>query len=111
MNIVLATMEDFEGILALHRTYHTNYISDEDRPNGFVTTNFTDEQLETLIVKEKGVMLAKDDAGNIVGYATAASWDYWAQWPLFTYMIEHLEEYSLNGQTITKENSYQYGPV
>ena len=111
MNIVLATMEDFDGILALHRTYHTNYISDEDRPNGFVTTNFTDEQLETLIVKEKGVMLAKTDDGQIVGYATAASWDYWAQWPLFTYMIEHLEEYSLNGQTITKENSYQYGPV
>ena len=48
MKIVPATMEDFEGFLALHRTYHTNYISDEDRPNGFVTTNFTDEQLEKL---------------------------------------------------------------
>ena len=111
MKIVPATMEDFEGFLALHRTYHTNYISDEDRPNGFVTTNFTDEQLETLIVKEKGVVVAKDDDGKIVGYATAASWEFWAQWPLFTYMIEHLQEYSLDGQVLSVENSYQYGPV
>lgn len=111
MKIVPATMEDFEGFLALHRTYHTNYISDEDRPDGFVTTNFTDEQLEALITKEHGVMLAKDKQGKIVGYATAASWEFWAQWPLFTYMIEHLHEYELDGQVLSVENSYQYGPV
>lgn len=110
MEILQATMDDFEGFLALHRTYHTNYISDEDRPHGFVTTNFTDEQLETLIVKEQGVIVAKDH-GKIVGYATAASWDFWAAWPLFTYMIEHLPEYKLEGQVLSVENSYQYGPV
>lgn len=111
MNISLATLADYDGILALHRTYHTDYISPEDRPNGFVTTNFTREQLETLIEQEKGVIVAKDDDGKIVGYATAASWKFWAQWPLFTYMIDHLTEYTLDGQTITPENSYQYGPV
>ena len=26
-------------------------------------------------------------------------------------MIEHLEEFKLNGETLTVENSYQYGPV
>lgn len=110
MEILQATGADFEGFLELHRTYHTNYISEADRPHGFVTTNFTDTQLEDLIVKEQGVIVAKDQ-GKIVGYATAASWEFWAQWPLFTYMIEHLGEYQLNGQILTPENSYQYGPV
>ena len=111
MTITLATMENFDGILALHKIYHTDYISPEDRPNGFVTTNFTPEQLEALITQERGVTIAKDDYGKVCAYAMAASWAFWAQWPLFTHMIQHLEEYSLNGQTLSEENSYQYGPV
>lgn len=94
MTITLATMENFDGILALHKIYHTDYISPEDRPNGFVTTNFTPEQLEALITQERGVTIAKDDYGKVCAYAMAASWAFWAQWPLFTHMIQHLEEYS-----------------
>lgn len=110
MEIRLATMADYEGIMALHRRYHINYISAEDKPSGFVTTNFTKEQMETLITEHNGVMVAvKDD--EIVAYATAAPWSFWAEWPLFAYMIEHLEEYQLDGETITVENSYQYGPI
>lgn len=111
MTISLANMDDYHGILELHKTYHTDGISPQDRPDGFITTNFTPAQLESLIVQERGVTLAKDDAGRIVAYAMAASWAFWAEWPFFAYMIEKLPEYSLNGQVLSVENSYQYGPV
>lgn len=110
MEILQATMADYDGIVALLKTYHVDYISAEDKKDGFVTTNLTEEQLTRLIVEEKGVTIAKEN-GKVYAFALAASWDYWKEWPLFAYMIEHLEEYSLNGVTITKENSYQYGPI
>lgn len=111
MIITNATADDYEGILTLHKLYHTDYISAEDRPDGFVTTNFTSEQLNSLITEEHGVTIAKDIDGKVCAYAMAASWKFWAQWPLFTYMIDHLNEYSLKGRTLSSDNSYQYGPV
>lgn len=111
MLICQADMSDYQGILSIHRKYHTNYIKPEDRPDGFVTTNFTEEQLEKLIVKERGVTIAKDGEGTVLAYAMAAPWEFWAPWPLFTCMIEKLPEFSLDGRPITVENSYQYGPI
>jgi hypothetical protein len=111
MIISLASLEDFDGIMALHRSYHTDFIKPEDRLDGFVTTNFTPEQLKALIMEEQGVTIAKDDTGKVIAYATAASWNFWAPWPLFRHMIEKLPEYSLGGQVLSVSNSYQYGPV
>ena len=111
MIITQATMDDFDNIVSLHRTYHTDFIKEEDRADGFVTTNFTPEQLEALITKENGVVVAKDNTGKVMAYATAASWQFWSQWPLFAHMIEHLPEYALNGEQLSIHNSYQYGPA
>ncbi len=110
MIIRQATMEDFEGILSLIRANHINYISEEDKPDGFVTTNFTDAQLEALIVNEQGVTIAKEN-GKVLSFAMAASWEFWAEWPFFAYMIEKLPEFTFEGQTLTRQNSYQYGPI
>lgn len=110
MMITQANMDDFEGILSLLRANHISYISETDKPDGFVTTNFTDAQLETLIVNEQGVTIAKEN-GKVLALAMAASWEFWAEWPLFAYMIEKLPEFMLEGQALTRENSYQYGPI
>lgn len=59
MEIVQATLDDFEGIVALLRRYHVDYISPEDKKDGFVTTNLTTDQLTRLIVDEQGVTIAK----------------------------------------------------
>ena len=45
----LAGLRDMEGVKALLKKYHRDTISDEDRPDGFVTTAITDEQLAELI--------------------------------------------------------------
>lgn len=110
MQIRLATMDDVEGIKTLLQTYHVTSIAEEDKKDGFVTTNMTDDQLGRLIEDEEGVTVAAED-GKIYAFAFAASWDFWKEWPFFAYMIEHLHEYEFMGTVLTTENSYQYGPV
>jgi hypothetical protein len=41
----------------------------------------------------------------------AASWGYWSKWPLFQHMINDLHNTEYMGQTLSVENSYQYGPI
>ncbi|WP_027187418.1 GNAT family acetyltransferase [Desulfovibrio cuneatus] len=110
MEIKIAGMNDLEGILALHKRYHVTSISPEDKPDGFVTTNFTQEQLQALIEQERGITIAKD-GDTVIAYAMAASWQFWSAWPLFIHMIQKLPEHSFNGQALSVENSYQYGPI
>lgn len=105
-----ATLQDIEGIVRLQERYHVSTISQEDRPHGFVTTLFTPEQFASLIEEENGISLALDGE-EIVGYAMAASWDYWAPWPLFSQMIRDLPKSEYLGQVLSTENSYQYGPI
>jgi len=110
MIIAQANMDDFEGVLSLLKANHVSYIKQEDKAAGFVTTNFTDEQLEALITKERGITIAKEN-GKVMAFAMAAPWGFWAEWPFFAYMIEKLPEFNFNGRSLTTENSYQYGPV
>ena len=109
MEIRFATTNDIEGIKALLKKYHTDTISDEDRKDGFVTTNITDAQLTDLIHKD-GVMLAVDN-GTVLGFAFAADWKYWSQWPFFRHMIEIIPGHTYKGIELTAENTYQYGPM
>ncbi|WP_198552901.1 GNAT family acetyltransferase [Psychromonas sp. Urea-02u-13] len=112
MNIELkvATLDDIDEVLTLHYRYQIDSIRDEDKSDGFITTAFTKEHLSSLIESERGLFIACVD-NKIVAYAMAASWDFWAQWPLFQFMIKNLHDACCLEQTITKENSYQYGPV
>ena len=55
IEVRLARMQDFDGVKELLAAYHVNTIAPEDKKDGFVTTNLTDEQLENLIVKEREI--------------------------------------------------------
>lgn len=105
-----ATLDDVDEILALHYRYQVDSISDEDKADGFITTAFTEAHLTSLIQNESGLFTASID-GVIVAYAMSASWSFWSQWPMFEFMIKHLDDSDLAGQKITENNSYQYGPV
>lgn len=108
MEIKLAEVSDMDDILELLKKNHADYVKDKSK--GFVTTNITREQLKRLIEDEKGVTIAKED-GKVYAFAFAASWQYWSEWPFFRHMIEVLGDYTYNGEKLTTENSYQYGPV
>lgn len=105
-----ATFKDIPGVSKLQNQYHVLTISEEDKPSGFVTTLFSEEQFKDLISKENGLAIACD-GDKIVGYAMAGSWEYWSAWPLFQHMIKDLPNTTYLGQVLSTENSYQYGPI
>lgn len=106
----LACMNDILGVTALQELYLYRNLNDEERKEGFVTTRFTTEQLEDA-VKEKGLFVAEDEHYRIIAYAFGASWDYFAQWEIFNYMVLRFPQLSFDGRKITTSNSFQYGPV
>lgn len=110
MDIRLATQDDFDGVKALLKANHVDSLSEEEKKEGFVTTNLTDSQLTELITKEKGVTIAVDN-DKVVAFALAAPWEYWSVWPLFEHMIAIMGEYEFRGKPLSAEYTYQYGPI
>ena len=105
-----ATTQDITQISSLQQKYHISTILEQDKQDGFVTTLFSDEQFAELISTEDGITVACDE-DQIIAYAMAASWGFWARWPLFRFMIDDLANVTYRGETLSTENSYQYGPV
>lgn len=105
-----ATLKDIQAVSLLQKKYHINTISEEDKPSGFVTTLFSESQFKDLIEKESGLSIACDGS-RVVAYAMAASWQFWAKWPLFQKMIEDLPNTKYMNTTLSADNTYQYGPV
>lgn len=106
----IAKVSDIDEVLQLQKKYQIDTIAEEDKKDGFVTTSFTKEQLTKLIEEEQGLFIAENQNG-IVAYVMVASWQYWSAWPLFAYMIEDLPNLEYQGQRLSVENSYQYGPI
>ncbi len=110
MEYRIAELSDIPGVLRLHNRYQIDAIAEEDKKDGFVTTAFTKAQLTDLIQKEQGLFIGIRD-GEIIAYVMAASWQFWSAWPMFAHMITGLPELHYLGQTLSIDNSYQYGPV
>ncbi len=110
MTYKIAKLEDIDKILELHFKYQVDSIKEEDKKDGFVTTAFTKEELTSLINDEQGLFIGVKD-GEVLAYVMSASWQFWSKWPMFAHMIKDLHNLTYLGQTITVENSYQYGPV
>jgi len=110
IELKVAELSDIEAILDLHYKYQIDSISEKDKADGFVTTPFTKEELTHLVEKENGLFVAKKD-GVVVAYVMAASWGFWSKWPMFAFMIKDLPNLKYQGEVLSTENSYQYGPI
>jgi len=110
MELKIAELSDIEATLTLHYKYQVDSIAEEDKADGFVTTPFTKEQLTELITAENGLFIAKD-GDMVLAYVMAASWGFWSAWPMFAHMITGLPNLTYAGQSLSTENSYQYGPI
>lgn len=110
MQLKIAETNDIENILKLHAKYQLATILEDDKKDGFVTTGFTKEELSDIINEEQGIFIALED-GVVLGYVMSASWQFWSKWPMFVHMIQDLPKLNYLGQTLTVNNSYQYGPV
>ena len=83
-----AELKDIPGIILLEKKYHRDSIIDEDKPDGYIGTFFSESKLKRLI-KEESLAVACD-GDRVVGFASAASWPFWATWPVFQPMIDDL---------------------
>ncbi|CAM4113178.1 GNAT family N-acetyltransferase [Flavobacterium antarcticum] len=106
----IATVADITQILSLQELYLFRNLNEQERLEGFVTTPFTTEQIEEAI-EQRGLFIAQNEDLKVVAYAFAASWTYFAQWEIFNYMVSRFPSLSFQGDEITTENSFQYGPV
>ncbi|MBT5935128.1 GNAT family acetyltransferase [Sulfurimonas sp.] len=110
MTYKIATVEDIPSVLELHSKYQVNTIKEEEKKDGFVTTAFSAQELEELITTEQGLFIGVQNE-KVMAYVMAASWQFWSRWPMFAHMIKDLHNLTYLGQTLSVENSYQYGPI
>jgi len=110
IKIRIGNKEDFPGVLALQEKYLYRNLNEIERKSGFVTTPFTSEQIEEIL-EQNGLFVAENEAGTIISYAFAGSWNYFEQWDIFNVMVSRFPQLSFNGKEITTDNSFQYGPV
>jgi hypothetical protein len=105
----IATESDIDGILHLQSKNLYANLSTEERANGFVTTPFTPEKIQSLI-RQTGAFVAEKE-GNIVGYALAGTWEFFSAWDIFPFMVSRFPTLNFQGMKIRTDNSFQYGPV
>ncbi|MBC7884279.1 MAG: GNAT family acetyltransferase [Saprospiraceae bacterium] len=109
MTTTPASNNHIPGILTLQSKYLFVNLSADERKKGFVTTPFTEAQIEEVI-KDNGLFVALDDS-LVVGYAFAGTWEYFTPWPIFPFMIDRLTGQQFGSVVISESNTFQYGPV
>jgi hypothetical protein len=104
-----ATESDFTGILDLQARNLFANLAATELPGGFVTIPFSSDLLRLLLI-QNGVFVAANEQ-QIIGYLLAGDWAFFSQWAIFKVMIDRLPQLIYQGQQITVENSFQYGPI
>lgn len=108
----LAHATDIPAVKNLLDRYHVKNLSEQQRGDGFVTTDMTEQQLLDLCLHEQGIIIAEDlSSQQLVGLLLGESWDFLAPWPIFAYLSARLSDYQLQQQPLNRASSYQYGPI
>lgn len=100
-NIVIRLAQDVDipEVKQLLERYHAKNLAGEQRANGFVTTDMTQQQLSELSSAESGVVIAVDRSCNkVIGLLLGGSWEFLSPWPMFKYMASILNEYRYRGK-------------
>ncbi|MBC3872480.1 hypothetical protein [Undibacterium flavidum] len=100
-----AKPSDILGILALQSRNLLSNLSEAEQKNGFVITAFTVAQIEELL-GYGGVFVAVDTSANaqseiVIGYALTGTWAFFAQWPIFPFMLGRLPALDFSGREIS----------
>lgn len=112
ITVRLALKEDIIEVKKLLETHHVKNLNEEERKDGFVTTDMTIQQLTSLQEKENGITIAIDNTNNkIVALLLGGSWDFLKVWPMFEYMTGILKDYKFENKALEVSSSYQYGPI
>ena len=106
----LGKPSDIKGVLQLQEQNLFRNLSIEELKNGFVTTPFTQAQIEEII-EQDGLFVGLDNKQRIIAYVFAGSWEYFSQWEIFNVMTSRFPKLSFHNVPITTTNTFQYGPI
>lgn len=109
MQFRAATSDDISSIERLQNLNLFANIAADERSGGFVTVPFTTEQLQNRIDDNAAFVAQHQD--EIIAYALCGGWDFYAQWPIFPFMIARLEQKMWRGFSLRADETFQYGPV
>ena len=104
-----AISDDFFDILKLQAANFIGNLTAEDRAEGFLSAEFTSQQLEE-ISNDVALLVAIDD-GQVLGYLCACSCDYYKQFPLLATMIRSFDTTHYLGKPLNSYKLFIYGPV
>ncbi len=106
----LGKSSDINEVLQLQQQNLFRNLSLEELKNGFVTTPFTQAQIEEII-EQDGLFVGVDTQQRIIAYVFAGSWEYFSQWEIFNVMTSRFPKLAFQNIPITTINSFQYGPI
>lgn len=104
-----ATSSDIDGIVKLQKLNLFAELTEEERKDGFVTTPFTTQQIETCI--DNSGLFVTEDQDKIIAYLFTGTWVFFEQWPIFPYMTSRFSDLKFQDFEISTQATFQYGPV
>jgi hypothetical protein len=104
-----ATPQDYQAILRLQSSNYVGNLSEEERKEGFLSAQFTVNQLDAMSA-DLGIAIAAV-GDDIVGCLCAFRREFEHGSPVVAQMLESYERARLEGKPLIEFNSYVYGPV
>jgi hypothetical protein len=104
-----ASPADFAGILRLQHQNLVTTLTEEDLSQGFLSIEYTREQLHK-INSDLGIFIAAQDKA-IIGYLMAESVEFAVGSPLISNMLKRLKDVVIDDIPLTSSFLFVYGPV
>ena len=104
-----ATPQDYSAIFSLQRANYIANLSEEERKQGFLSAQFTPEQV-AVMAEDLGITVAVvgDDAA---GFVCAFRREFDTGSPVIAKMLESYDLFEFEGELLSRYRSYLYGPV
>ena len=104
-----AVLEDVPAILAVQAANFVGNLNDAERQDGFLSVEFTCEQLEEM-ADNVGIVVASDGA-RLAGYLCASSCEFNRPFPRLAAMMQQLDGIDYGGRPLASARLFIYGPV
>lgn len=104
-----AQPQDFSAILQLQSDNYIGNLSVEERKEGFLSAEFTPEQV-AAIAGDIGIVVAAE-ARSVLGYLCGFRRDFDHQSPVIAKMLEAFDRVPFRGKALASYKTFIYGPV
>lgn len=109
MDVRRATPLDMPGVIQLQSASFIGNLSEEDRGNGFVSVEFTQQQFDAM-ARDCALIVAVEQQ-QVLGYLCSASIDYSRQFPLLAALVQRFPDLRYAEKPLDSYRTFVYGPV